>query len=437
MMRHADRKFEEKVQEAWEDFHLEESCGAYEADSDENVIFMPYFLFCWDPDRAERNRKARPTAGAIARSFSLEYGNRLSELQRQMLDQAMAQPISFYEVLSSEPGARIALRDVLTGWKALVAEQRASEYVEPGDILYAQVWPLSGISILGCCASIRIPPDWKVDIIALRSNLRKRAARQRRDLGAEDLVRNADEIRALYVSFCKYSNTSPQLENTDGDPLVLHTLIFRIESAEAALEALTPLAGGRSREDLLEGAEFDEPGKIRKLEFEWIKKGNRKFTTWDNTILGHIRITKDSLVADLNSRKRALKLRKEIENRLGVAAVYQDMRAQTLDEILEHSPDGEADLAEAEVEDALLDPEVRKRAQESVQKEVEAWVHRKVPALAGRTPLQAVQDADGREMVEALLLMFERRAGDKSLFGGISPDIGAVRRLLNLAPPAP
>jgi Protein of unknown function (DUF2384) len=218
---------------------------------------------------------------------------------------------------------------------------------------------------------------------------------------------------------------------------VLHTLTFRIESAEAALEALTPLAGGRSREDLLEGAEFDEAGKIRNVEFEWIKKGNRKFTTWDNTILGHIRITKDSLVADLNSRKRALKLRKEIENRLGVAAVYQDMRAQTLDEILEHSPDGEADLAEAEVEDALLDPEVRKRAQESVQKEVEAWVHRKVPALAGRTPLQAVQDADGREMVEALLLMFERRAGDKSLFGGISPDIGAVRRLLNLAPPAP
>ena len=132
-----------------------------------------------------------------------------------------------------------------------------------------------------------------------------------------------------------------------------------------------------------------------------------------------------------------MKLRNEIEKRLGVAAVYLDMRARTLDEMLENSPGGEANLTEAEGEDVLLDPEIRKRAQESVQKEVEAWVHRKVPALAGRTPMQAVRDADGREMVEALLLMFERRAGDKSLFGGISPDIGAVRRLLNLAPPAP
>jgi|HubBroStandDraft_6_1064221.scaffolds.fasta_scaffold88604_2 hypothetical protein len=437
MMKYAHRKFGENVQEAWEEFNLEEFCGAYEPDSDQNTIFVPYFLYCWEADCADRNRKAPPRGGTIVQSFLLDYGNRLSELQLQMLNQAMTQPISFYEVLSCEPGARIALRDVLTGWKALVAEQRASEYVEPGDILFAQVWPLPGISILGCCAPDRLPPDWKVDIITLRANLRKRVARQRRDLGAEDLVRYADEIRSLYLSFLTYSKTPPQVENTDGDPLVLHTLKFRIESAESALEALIPLAGGRSREDLLKRAEFDETGKIRNVEFEWIKMGNRKFTNWDNTILGHIRITKDSLIADLNSVERARKLRKEIEKRIGMAAVLQDMRTQSLEELLENSPAGGENRTEAGMEDVLLDPEVRKRAQESLQKEVEAWVHRKVPALAGRTPLQAVQDAEGREMVEALLMMFERRAMEKSLFGGLSPDIGAVRKLLKLAPPAP
>ena len=95
-----------------------------------------------------------------------------------------------------------------------------------------------------------------------------------------------------------------------------------------------------------------------------------------------------------------------------------------------------AKLEDAEVEELLCDPEVRKRVQESLQKETEAWVHRKIPVLGGRTPLQAVQDPDGREIVEALLLQFERRAGEGAFPGGIRPDIDAVRRLLNLVPPS-
>jgi hypothetical protein len=141
-------------------------------------------------------------------------------------------------------------------------------------------------------------------------------------------------------------------------------------------------------------------------------------------------------VAELNSEKRAMKLEKEIEKRLGASAFHLSTRARTPAEILENSPEREARKAnpgDVELEEVLLDPEVRKRAQEVLQKEVEAWVHRKIPVLGGRTPLQAVRDADGREMVEALLLMFGRRAKDESFGNGIRPDIGAVRRLLNLS----
>ena len=66
-----------------------------------------------------------------------------------------------------------------------------------------------------------------------------------------------------------------------------------------------------------------------------------------------------------------------------------------------------------------------------MQREVEAWVHRKVPVLGGRTPMQAVKDPDGREIIESLLVEFERCA-DERFPGVIRPDVTVLRRLLNL-----
>jgi hypothetical protein len=60
-------------------------------------------------------------------------------------------------------------------------------------------------------------------------------------------------------------------------------------------------------------------------------------------------------------------------------------------------------------DDLLSDPEIRRQVEAEVQKQVEGWVRTKVPALGGRTPLQAVADPDGREMVEALLQGWERQ----------------------------
>ena len=60
-------------------------------------------------------------------------------------------------------------------------------------------------------------------------------------------------------------------------------------------------------------------------------------------------------------------------------------------------------------------------------------MHKKLPVLGGRTPLQAVNDPDGREIVQSLLIGWERQM--KSQPAGLQPDMGAVRQLLNLCPP--
>jgi hypothetical protein len=175
------------------------------------------------------------------------------------------------------------------------------------------------------------------------------------------------------------------------------------------------------------------------VDFDWIREGNRRFKSWDNTILGHINISANRLIAEVNSENRAKRLRKEIEKRLGSSAVHESTIAQTLEEMREHMPQEEAqeaELQEAEMEALLADPEARKFLQATMQKQIESWVHEKIPALGGRTPIQAVRDPDGKEAVEALLLHWERHDEKDVSPNQIRPDISALRRLLNLAPRA-
>jgi hypothetical protein len=256
---------------------------------------------------------------------------------------------------------------------------------------------------------------------------------------ANDLLRYAEEIRAAYLGIRDALYRPLQFCNTDGDPLLFHTLTFRIDSAEAAFEALAPLAVGRSKEELLDDAELDQGGDLRSVDFDWIREGNRKFKTWDNTILGHIKISQGCLIAEVNSENRAKWLRKEIAKRLGSIGVHQRTVAQTLEEMRKNAPQREAAEAEsqdAEVDAPLLDPEVRKQLQATMQRQIEDWVRQKIPALGGRTPIEAVRDPDGKEIVEALLLQWERHDENSVHPNQIRPDISALRRLLNLAPSA-
>ena len=436
MMRFAARKFGNQIGEAWQDFHATVLPLPFDECSPEGQIFMPYFLFHWDPQRRRSGKGAVTKEGIVARWFTLERTGKLSDMERLFLEQATTQPVTFFEVLWTDGDERIRLKDILLGVETEVTEHSASRSLRKGDIVYGQVWKLQGLSILGSLAPICIPPTWKAEVFELRKKLRRKIAKQNRDLDAEDLVRYADRIRLTYLFIRDALNRPPRLANTDGDPLMFHTLTFRIESPEAAFEALAPLAVGRSKEDLLAEAEFDGTGRLRAVNFDWLKKGNSKISTWDNTILGSIKISQGSLVAEVNSEKRAKRLRNEIEKRLGANATHQKTVAQTADEMLAKSPKLDKMRAKDEEtgDDILRDPEMKKKIQEEVQKQTEAWAYQKIPILGGRAPMEAVRDPDGREIVESLLLDWERQADEGAYQPGIRPDFNAVRKLLRLMP---
>lgn len=431
----ASRKFGSVMGDAWEDFNQTALPPPYEKNQDEVQIFFPYFLFEWDPERPARRRGGQMRAGLVGRSYLEKAGSRLSELEALIFNQATTQPVSFYEVHRCEPGESLVLRDILIGGETTVVERSASQMLRPGDIAYAQIWRLPEVSTLGRLAPIPIPPRNKAEIVGFRAKLRKKIAKQNPELGAADLVRYAEEIRTQYLNIRDALRLPPRLCNTDGDPILFHSMAFRIGSAHAAFEALSSLAWGSSKEELLDNAELDADGTLCSVEIAWTKKGNRKFKAWENTILGRLKISGQSLMAEVNSKDRATRLRQEIEQRLGILAVHQSTVTQTPEDLMKgRELQKTAGGAAPEMRDMLLDPEVREQAETLVQKQVENWVYQKIPALGGRAPIEAVADPDGKEIVEGLLLDWQRQNERPASPGTIRPDINAVRRLLNLPP---
>jgi hypothetical protein len=288
---------------------------------------------------------------------------------------------------------------------------------------------------LGRSAPIRIPPDRKVEIIKLRAQLQRKIKKQNRELSAADLTRYTDEIRTVYLGIRDALSKPPKLQNTDGEPFLSHKIHFNTQSAQSTFDALASLAWGVTKEDLLEEAELSPDGSLRSIEFAWLKKGNKMHPSWESTVLGHLKIFGKTLLVEVNSANRAKRIREEIEQRLGSQAIHVGTETESPEQMLKQAKQRKAQRgAEEEIDedDLMRDPEVRRQIEAEVQKQVEGWVRTKVPALGGRTPLQAVADPDGREMVEALLQGWERQNQAPGPASIVRPDISALRRLLNL-----
>jgi hypothetical protein len=435
LMRILKRDFGNAALDAWADFNQDDDPVTLNEIPHEISIFSPYLLFEWDPERPLRRSAQKPQGGVVVKAYLSKAANCLSTLEHLILEQAIARPVSFYEIVRVHPGRGAVLRDLLIGEEIEIEEHSGSETMRLGDVLYAQIWILPEVVTLGRLAPIPIPPDRKVEIIRLRTQLQRKIKKQNRELAAADLTRYTDEIRTVYLDIRDALKKPPKLQNTDGETFLSHKIHFNAQSAQSTFHALAPLARGVDREVLLEEAERNPDGSLRSVEFAWIKKGNKMHPSWENTVLGHLKIFGKTLLVEVNSANRAKRIRAEIEKRLGSQATHVGTETETPEQMIKqakqrkalHRSDEEIDQA-----DLMLDPEIRRQVEAEVQKQVEGWVRTKVPALGGRTPLQAVADPDGREMVEALLQGWERQNEVPGSAGVVRPDINALRRLLDL-----
>lgn len=204
----------------------------------------------------------------------------------------------------------------------------------------------------------------------------------------------------------------PKLHNTDGEPIEMHRLAFDIESPEIVVRALADLDLDRTSDELLADAERTSRGEIKRVGWMWKKSGNERHKSWSNTILGRLEIKGRKLIAEVNSARRARELRTVIESRLAETARFRTDTIQSLERLLaDRPPFNSADAAAQKKSDELAEhPEIKTAMRDFMCQHFEHWVSESIPALDGRTPLEAMRDPEGREKVLALVLDAERRA---------------------------
>ena len=411
--------------EAWDEHNLWQG-RAFDPDSPEMQFFGPWFLYHWLPDEDSGVKETAPKDLTIAESYLREQGRNLEPLEKRFIEACLAEVFRFYEVVEVEPGEGYLVRDILRSIEFDVIEHSGSKQSKQGDILFGKVIQIDDVSIFVGTAPILIPPSCKAPILEIRNKLRPEDG----IIGADDLRDWEFELREVYFAIYKQLHTPPILCNTDGDLMVFHIMKFDIESAEIAFHALKGLNIMETEEEQLESAEFDKQGKLTKVEITWNKKGNRKIKEWDNTVLGHLKIDGKRLVTEVNSEKRAKRLRGEIEKRLGKKTTHKSTVLKSPESMMRNrKPPSEEEAKEAI--DLNNSPEVKAHLHQMMDKHWKRWVSEKIPALGNRAPLQAVKDPDGREMVEALLTEVEQHNDPKRL-AGYKPDFNAIRRQLGL-----
>ena len=179
-----------------------------------------------------------PLLQPVAEIYAKERGQRLDKLQKRLIDATSGMPFSFFEVTSCQQGEGYRLKDIFQGIEMDVVEKQGSENARPGDILLARIVQIDHVAMLVGCGSILIPPNFKPAII----NLRREMLKEYRHI-TPDVLKDFDiEIRELYFDIYESLFKPQQLCNTDGDPLLFHTLHYDIDDAETAFQHLCSLS---------------------------------------------------------------------------------------------------------------------------------------------------------------------------------------------------
>lgn len=416
---------EEAIDEAWGEFTFwDETYGEFDAESPQIPVFMPWMFHRWAPDAEATDvvdtalHDVSPTCAWIA-----HQGRRLDPLYRAYLEACLDTPFGFFEVLTCDAGRGFRVRNVFSAQIDDVLEQSASRFLAVGDLFYGQVVRVQGIALMEGSSPVVIPPKHKIDLVKLRQELRA-------DLGEEpEAVGDGDWEDALREHYLAVSDTllnpvPPIVQNTDGHDLAFQRIVFEIDSPQLAFDRLKHLDLMHPEADVLESAERDAEGNLRKFAFDWHRLGNTMHTEWDNTVLGRFEIADARLTVHVNSEERAAEARRLVEQAMGETVRYRDTEMLPNDARESLMDDDALPIAEDE-SDELEDADAQAALVAYMTGHLEAWPEQPLPVLDGLTPLDAVRDADGREMVEALVRQMERMPS----YAPPLTDPAAMRRL--------
>lgn len=400
------------IDEAWTDFTLGEE-DAFTAETPHTPVFLPWFFHQWLPDPEATSLPAfaaRETT--VAGEFLAQRRRSLDPLLARYLDACAAARFSFHEVARVEPGRGFLLRDVMLERETFVTEHTGSQNARQGDLVFAQIVTIDELALIEGWGTVVIQPGDKPAIIDLRKSMRNES-----DLTGTALLKDWEsDLIELYLELAEriLHPRLPELQNTDGEPLTPHKLVFGIADAAAAATAFdtAQLDAGESIES--DGEHQFRDGALHRADWTWMRAGNAMHESWDNTTLGQLELKQGQLRVSVNSRARADRARSLVERLLGDNAEYRVTKVESAETLLKQAMASPAPPDRSEHERLMQSPEVREQVKKMLWGHYTGWLDSPLPILGNRSPREAVRDADGRESVEALIAQMERDAQLKS-----------------------
>jgi hypothetical protein len=398
------------LDEAWDRFFGDSPVSETELDDQLfDQLFVPWFLFEFVPEPGKRRKRGtRVPPSTVASAYLELFPQKLKESERAFIEAALATTVCYHLVNASSPGRSIDLENLLTGQKQRVYETSASKTVKPGAVLFARVISIGDSAIMSGCAPLVLPPLWRIEILNLRDRLMRAAGRS---LELTDVRRAGDLLLELFHrAFDQILNPRlPRLVNTDGEPLEPITLRFALRcSVGEAFDRLRTLSLWEG-DEAMEDPKYDKHGELRAVSLSWSKHGNKVHKEWDNTTLGFLQIERSILTASVNSRRRAARIRRQIEKRLGSDVSFttqvHDSLPRTVQALRATTSQNRRETRGSEIGD--LTPEMRALVEDMRSRHWEQWADDRIPALGHLTPREAARTTAGRERLEALLADYE------------------------------
>jgi hypothetical protein len=316
----------------------------------------------------------------------MKKNNKLSLEEHKVLTMMKNSIISLYEVQEVFPEKGLLLKDLLMGGEYDVREKSATRNLKRWDIFATRLLMIDGQYIMsGSVYPYHLKQKERIleDIHAEFKDYKEEYP----DASMDDFLKNNSENFNFYWYDLIQNPTPIQIHTTGGELLLFSKAIFKIKDKVAVTDGLLKI----------KGFEQDRDG------FTWYDTCDEEDKEDRATILGKIEINENELILGCNSKERLERGKSLIFKSLSDALIHREDTFQEPMEAIES-------CKESSTEEPVnaLPMEIQQEVYTKfMQKHCEKWLKDKIPALDGRTPIQAIKTEEGKRKVIDLLKSFE------------------------------
>lgn len=376
----------------WHDFNPFESNDKELVDFCE-TNFMEWFIYDWEIDE---------DTGKTIIDIYLKENPRLIQDEITVLKRMRDAYISLYEVQAVFPEQGLLLKDLFSNEEFMVKERLATRSVRKWDIFATRLIYIDEKYIISGCV-YPYPLNNKENII---NHINKCYQDYKKESPSATFKQFLKKCSFIFNDiWCIHLKNPPQpiLVTTDKELLVFSKATYHFVNKNAIINELS---------------KAKELKKIKENEFLWL---NEK-----DTILARIEVKDQILNLECFSKERLERSKKLID--------------KYLKNIITHKSDEFYDpkTIQQSIKNLGIEPPYNPLPQElyttHMREYYEKWLNEKIPALNGKTPIEAVKTKKGKEKVIAVLKLLENTQENNKKEGRPYFDTAWIWERLNISP---